>query len=108
MLGGIHPLINSFNDNELVLSVLGGCIYYLQFVTNLSFVSDNLQLNIADELLSQRNFRELSRHSTSGTSLVLDGACLRNLGILENEKTGSLDGSLLKLMDHCVTPFGRN
>jgi hypothetical protein len=29
------------------------------------------------------------------------------LAILENEKTGSLEGTLLHLVDHCVTPFGK-
>ena len=36
----------------------------------------------------------------------LDGPALMNLEILENSEGGK-DGSLLQLVDHCVSPFGR-
>lgn len=37
--------------------------------------------------------------------LVLDGQTLSNLEVLENSEGGS-SGTLLKHVDHCVTPFG--
>jgi DNA mismatch repair ATPase MutS len=57
------------------------------------------------DLISQLNFKHFDLYFKT-KSLILDGQTLKNLDILQNS-TGSLDGSLLKLMDHTVTPFGK-
>eukprot|EP00798_Chlamydomonas_sp_ICE-L_P022858 gene22858-30031_t len=44
--------------------------------------------------------------SDEPTSLLLNGAALENLEVLENAEGGSA-GTLLGVLDHCSTPFGR-
>jgi DNA mismatch repair protein MSH6 len=56
------------------------------------------------DLVSQKNFKYFSIYQSS-RSLVLDGQTLKNLDILESAD-GTPQGTLLKYMDHCVTPFG--
>jgi DNA mismatch repair protein MSH6 len=41
------------------------------------------------------------------TSLVLDGQTLANLEILQNSYDGSDEGTVMKLLNQCVTPFGK-
>ena len=41
------------------------------------------------------------------TSLVLDGQTLANLEILQNSFDGSDEGTVIKLLNQCVTPFGK-
>jgi DNA mismatch repair protein MSH6 len=41
------------------------------------------------------------------TSLVLDGQTLANLEILQNSYDGTDEGTVMKLLNQCVTPFGK-
>ena len=43
----------------------------------------------------------------SDNCLVLDGQTLVNLEVLQNTRDGGIDGTLLKFLDHTVTPFGK-
>eukprot|EP00043_Microstomoeca_roanoka_P000865 m.29608 g.29608 ORF g.29608 m.29608 type:complete len:1050 (-) comp10541_c0_seq3:224-3373(-) len=49
----------------------------------------------------------LRKFSTSDREMVLNACALRNLDILREQSTGGLQGSLLWLLDHTSTPFGR-
>lgn len=40
-------------------------------------------------------------------SLVLDGQTLTNLEIFQNSQDGSSEGTVFKLLNHCITPFGK-
>ncbi len=42
-----------------------------------------------------------------GRFMILDGQTLINLEILENTVDGGKQGTLLGLLDHCVTGFGK-
>ncbi|XP_007434749.1 DNA mismatch repair protein Msh6 [Python bivittatus] len=102
---GLTPAENS----ELVLSALGGCVFYLK------------KCIIDKELLSMANFEEYipvdvdivngtkssSVFDKTNQRMVLDGVTLANLEILQNATSGSIEGTLLEKIDTCCTPFGR-
>lgn len=46
-------------------------------------------------------------HFTSRSSMNLNGNTLANLEILVNSTDGKQTGSLLQVLDHCKTAFGR-
>ena len=76
------------------MSALGGCLSYLR------------QLRIDEDLVQLKKFvvydpKQLQRH------MVLDGATIANLDILANGPGGDEEGSLVQLMDHCRSPFGK-
>lgn len=43
---------------------------------------------------------------TGRQKMVLDGVTLANLDILVNSDSGTLEGTLLEVLDQCSTPFG--
>ncbi|XP_005795118.2 DNA mismatch repair protein Msh3 isoform X1 [Xiphophorus maculatus] len=75
-----------------VICCLGPLIQYLQ------------EFNLEKVLRNESSFRHLS--SESG-GMKLSAATLRNLEILNNQTDGSVRGSLLWVLDHTHTPFGR-
>uniref|UniRef100_A0A3P9P9L1 DNA mismatch repair protein MSH3 n=1 Tax=Poecilia reticulata TaxID=8081 RepID=A0A3P9P9L1_POERE len=75
-----------------VICCLGPLIQYLQ------------EFNLERVLGNESSFRHLS--SESG-GMKLSAATLRNLEILSNQTDGSVRGSLLWVLDHVRTPFGR-
>ncbi|GBC01838.1 hypothetical protein RclHR1_04350014 [Rhizophagus clarus] len=81
-------------NKPLMLSALGGLIWYLR------------SLKLDEELVSLRNFRIYDPICHS-TSLILDGQTLANLEIFENNLDGSDQGTVFKLLNHCITPFGK-
>eukprot|EP00761_Pharyngomonas_kirbyi_P004414 gb/GECH01004418.1/.p1 GENE.gb/GECH01004418.1/~~gb/GECH01004418.1/.p1 ORF type:complete len:1061 (+),score=256.66 gb/GECH01004418.1/:1-3183(+) len=87
-------VIQKYLDHSLVISALGGCIWFLK-----SLMKD-------EDLVSMKNFSEYDPIRDSG-NLILDGQTLLNLEILGNNQDGTLRGSLLEMLDHCVTPFGK-
>ncbi|CAG8558122.1 14662_t:CDS:10 [Funneliformis caledonium] len=86
--------IKAARNKPLMMSALGGLIWYLR------------SLKLDEELVSLRNFKlyDPIRHSAS---LILDGQTLANLEIFENNLDGSDQGTVFKLLNHCVTPFGK-
>ncbi|KAM9744377.1 DNA mismatch repair protein Msh3 isoform 1-T1 [Menidia menidia] len=75
-----------------VICCLGPLIQYLQDFT------------LERVLRSESSFRLLSCESEG---MALNAATLRNLEILKNQTDGHLKGSLLWVLDHTLTPFGR-
>ncbi|KAI8143577.1 muts domain V-domain-containing protein [Fennellomyces sp. T-0311] len=86
--------LKSIRDQPLTLSALGGLIYYLR------------TLKLDKDLLSTRNI-SIYDPIRQATSLVLDGQTLGNLEILQNSDDGSTTGTLLELLENCVTSFGK-
>lgn len=109
----LPPAIVELSDNPLAIEAVGGMIFYLK------------SLNVADDLLSQRSFNVYDP-IRRGETLVLDGQTLSHLEvrcenliemqiqadkisaykILMNNEGGE-EGSLLQLLQRCVTPFGK-
>ncbi|KAK0137215.1 DNA mismatch repair protein Msh3 [Merluccius polli] len=75
-----------------VICCLGPLIQYLR------------EFNLERVLLNDSSFRCLS---TEAQGLVLSATTLRNLEILRNQTDGGLRGSLLWVLDHTSTVFGR-
>ncbi|XP_049907976.1 DNA mismatch repair protein Msh3 [Epinephelus moara] len=75
-----------------VICCLGPLILYLQ------------EFNLERVLRSESSFRRLSCESQN---MALSAATLRNLEILNNQTDGGVKGSLLWVLDHTRTPFGR-
>ncbi|CAL8249197.1 unnamed protein product [Merluccius merluccius] len=75
-----------------VICCLGPLIQYLR------------EFNLERVLLNDSSFRCLS---TETQGLVLSATTLRNLEILRNQTDGGLRGSLLWVLDHTSTVFGR-
>ncbi|XP_044052269.1 DNA mismatch repair protein Msh3 isoform X2 [Siniperca chuatsi] len=75
-----------------VICCLGPLIQYLQ------------EFNLERVLRSESSFRRLSCE-TKG--MILGAATLRNLEILNNQTDGGVKGSLLWVLDHTRTPFGK-
>ncbi|XP_054466759.1 DNA mismatch repair protein Msh3 isoform X3 [Anoplopoma fimbria] len=75
-----------------VICCLGPLIQYLQ------------EFNLERVLRSESSFLRLSSESDG---MNLSAATLRNLEILNNQTDGGVRGSLLWVLDHTRTPFGR-
>ncbi|KXN86517.1 DNA mismatch repair protein msh6 [Leucoagaricus sp. SymC.cos] len=75
------------------IEALGNMIWYLR------------QLNIDKDIISMKNFNVYDPMKR-GQGLTLEGQSLAHLEILINNE-GTEDGSLLKLLSRCITPFGK-
>ncbi|CAE6431730.1 unnamed protein product [Rhizoctonia solani] len=90
---GVPEAIRSFIGNEIAIESLGSLIWYLR------------QLNIDKDILTQKNFN-IYDPLQKGRGLALDGQTLSHIEVLLNSD-GTEDGTLLKLLGRCVTPFGK-
>jgi len=61
-------------------------------------------LKLDKDLLTMRNFN-IYDPMKQGLGLVLDGQTLAHIEVLQNNE-GTDEGSLLKLLGRCITPFG--
>ncbi|GMK58904.1 hypothetical protein CspeluHIS016_0603460 [Cutaneotrichosporon spelunceum] len=85
--------ITTMMDQPLPMEALGGMIFYLR------------SLNLDKDLISQKNFN-IYDPIKNGKSLVLDGQTLAHMEVLMNNE-GSEAGTLLSLLQRCLTPFGK-
>ncbi|KAJ3747148.1 muts domain V-domain-containing protein [Lentinula detonsa] len=85
--------IRDMVDSEPAIEALGLLIWYLQ------------QLNIDKDIISMKNFN-IYDPMKQGEGLVLDGQTLAHIEVLLNNE-GTEEGSLLKLLGRCITPFGK-
>ncbi|KAF3695607.1 DNA mismatch repair protein Msh3 [Channa argus] len=89
---GSHCLSSVASLDGPVICCLGPLIQYLQ------------EFNLERVLRNQSSFQPLSSKSEG---MILSAATLKNLEILNNQTDGSVKGSLLWVLDHTRTPFGR-
>uniref|UniRef100_A0A8C9ZQX9 DNA mismatch repair protein MSH3 n=1 Tax=Sander lucioperca TaxID=283035 RepID=A0A8C9ZQX9_SANLU len=89
---GSRSLSSVASLESQVICCLGPLIQYLQ------------EFNLERVLRSESSFRRLSFESEF---MILSAATLRNLDILNNQTDGGVKGSLLWVLDHTRTPFGR-
>ncbi|KAN0131698.1 DNA mismatch repair protein Msh6 [Lactarius tabidus] len=75
------------------IEALGSMMWYLR------------QLNIDKDILTMKNFNVYDPMK-KGQGLVLDGQSLAHVEVLLNSE-GTEEGSLLRLLGRCVTPFGK-
>lgn len=81
------------NADELMLSAFGGLMWYLK------------SLKLERQLISLGNFGAYK--SSAAKSMVLNGQTLQNLEIFANTFDQSSEGTLFRLINKCVTPFGK-
>ncbi|KAG0090751.1 DNA mismatch repair protein msh6 [Podila epicladia] len=86
--------LEKMEGNLAVLSAFGGLIWYLR------------SLKLDEELLSFKNFQVYDPVKQAST-LILDGQTLTNLEIFQNNSDGTEAGTVLRLLNRCVTPFGK-
>ncbi|KAG7240038.1 hypothetical protein INR49_028041 [Caranx melampygus] len=89
---GARSLSSVVSLESPVICCLGPLIQYLQ------------EFNLERVLRSESSFLHLSCKSEG---MNLSAATLRNLEILNNQTDGGVRGSLLWVLDHTRTPFGR-
>ncbi|EGC35137.1 hypothetical protein DICPUDRAFT_55353 [Dictyostelium purpureum] len=92
--GRIPESLKEMKNETLLICSLGGCLSYLS------------DIKIAQQVLEQGRFKRFNSLDV-GNSLILDGQCLVNLEIFNNSTDGTTEGTLFKLMDRCVTSFGK-
>ncbi|KAF9936320.1 DNA mismatch repair protein msh6 [Modicella reniformis] len=86
--------LQQMKGSAIVMSALGGLVWYLR------------SLKLDAELLSFKNFHVYDPVRQAST-LILDGQTLTNLEIFQNNGDGTEAGTVLKLLNRCVTPFGK-
>ncbi|KAI9835007.1 MAG: DNA mismatch repair protein msh6 [Thelocarpon superellum] len=87
-------VLRESREKELVMSAFGALVQYLR------------TLKIERELVTLGNFTWYDP-IRKATTLVLDGQTLINLEIFANTFDGSATGTLLALLNRCITPFGK-
>ncbi|GAX75912.1 hypothetical protein CEUSTIGMA_g3355.t1 [Chlamydomonas eustigma] len=97
----------------LALSVLGGMTAYLKelLLDRAVLPLGGLELlpGVGDDLPIMKEDGKASSVVPAAhepTCMMLNGAALENLEVLENAEGGT-QGTLVSVMDHCATPFGR-
>ncbi|KAG8891562.1 DNA mismatch repair protein msh6, partial [Tulasnella sp. 417] len=91
--GSIPEGIRQMMGSRVAMEAIGTMIWYLR------------QLNIDKDLVSMKNFN-IYDPMKQGLGLVLDGQTLSHVEVLQNSE-GTDEGSLLRLLGRCVTPFGK-
>lgn len=88
-------LVNAKDNYPVAFNAFGGLLYYLR------------TLKLDSSIMSLGNIHEY-RISKKGTShMLLDGITLNNLEILNNNFDGGDKGTLFKLVNRAITPFGK-
>lgn len=95
----LSELVSSGDSGSLVLSALGGTLYYLKQ----SFLDETLLRFAKFELLPYSGFGDMAKKPY----MVLDAAALENLEVFENSRSGDSSGTLYTQLNHCVTAFGK-
>ncbi|KAJ3753736.1 muts domain V-domain-containing protein [Lentinula raphanica] len=88
--------IRDMVDSKPAIEALGSMIWYVAYLQ---------QLNIDKDIISMKNFNVYDPMKR-GEGLVLDGQTLAHIEVLLNNE-GTEEGSLLKLLNRCITPFGK-
>lgn len=85
-----------FKDNHPVaFNAFGGLLYYLK------------GLKIDESIMTLGNIIEYKISKNAATHMLLDGVTLNNLEILNNTFDGGDKGTLFKLINKAITPFGK-
>lgn len=94
--GNVPTVLEQAMQSDLAASVIGGLVSYLR------------TLKLDQQLLGLGQFCSYDASAaTFGTTLVLDGHTLQNLEVFANTWDGGADGTLFKLVNKCITPFGK-
>ncbi|KAI1977161.1 DNA mismatch repair protein msh6 [Ophidiomyces ophidiicola] len=87
-------VLREAKDKDLVISSFGALMQYLRM------------LKIERDLITIGNFTWYDPIRKT-SSLVLDGQTLINLEVFANSYDGGPEGTLFRLLNRCITPFGK-
>jgi DNA mismatch repair protein MSH6 len=88
-------LINFKDNHKIAFNAFGGLLSYLT------------SLKLDRSILTLANIHEYDIARSSSSTLILDGITLNNLEILNNSFDGTEKGTLFKLLNRAITPFGK-
>lgn len=89
-------ILVDFKDNHRVaFNAFGGILSYLTM------------LKLDTSIMTMANIHRYDITRSSSSTLILDGITLTNLEILNNSFDGTDKGTLFKLLNKAITPFGK-
>lgn len=88
-------LLDAKDNHPVAFNAFGGLLYYLR------------TLKLDTSIMSLGNIHEYKISKKGSTHMLLDGITLNNLEILNNNFDGGDKGTLLKLINRAITPFGK-
>lgn len=88
-------VLQKAKDSELLISSFGGLLWYLH------------SLKLDDQLVKVGNFSWYTALNKGQGTMILDGQSLQNLEVFSNTFDGGADGTIFKLVNKCITPFGK-
>lgn len=88
-------LLEAKDKYTLAFTAFGGLLYYLK------------TLKLDDSIMTLKNFKKYDINRNSASHLILDGITLNNLEILNNSFDGTDKGTLFKMINKAITPFGK-
>lgn len=90
------PVLVDFKDkHHVAFNAFGGLLHYLKM------------LKLDESIMSLGNIKEYEISKRGSNHLLLDGITLNNLEILNNSFDGGDKGTLFKLLNKAITPFGK-
>lgn len=93
-------------ENAAALAALGGMVAFLQDALLDRAVLPLGRIEALSITQQQQQQACVDGESSGPQSMLLNGAALENLELMENGLGGTA-GTLLAVLDHCCTPFGR-
>ncbi|CUM46158.1 unnamed protein product [Debaryomyces fabryi] len=88
-------LVNFKDNHKCAFNAFGGLLYYLK------------SLKLDESIMTLGNIDEYVISKNTSKHLILDGVTLNNLEILNNSFDGGEKGTLFKLVNRAITPFGK-
>lgn len=89
------PLLQLKDNCQVAFNAFGGLLYYLK------------TLKLDESIMTMGNMKEYKISKSSATHMLLDGITLNNLEVLNNSFDGGDKGTLFKLINRAITPFGK-
>lgn len=88
-------LLDYKNNHPVAFNAFGGLLFYLR------------TLKLDDPIMSLGNIKEYHISKSNSKHMLLDGITLNNLEMLNNNFDGGDKGTLFKLINRAITPFGK-
>lgn len=95
--------LEASEDYQYAISSLGACTWYLK---KCCIDQELLSMSQFEEYVPADNITKRKIDHSMPQYMILDGVTLTNLDIVVNTD-GTTEGTLLELLDHCATPFGK-
>lgn len=88
-------LLKCKDNYQVAFNAFGGLLFYLK------------TLKLDESILTMGNIKEYQISKRGSSHMLLDGITLNNLEVLNNTFDGGDRGTLFKLINRAITPFGK-